>query len=55
MTAQLSHDAKEDPTQDTTPERGKNRAYHLHRVTSTFNTTISARKARALARLLSTD
>jgi hypothetical protein len=28
------------------------RAYHLHRVTSKFNTTISAGSARRLARLL---
>jgi hypothetical protein len=55
MPTHPSYGTKEDPTQETTPERGSDRAYHLHRVTSTFKTTISARKAQALARLLSTD
>ena len=55
MTTQPSHDTREDTTQETTPRRGRDRAYHLHRVTRTFKTTISARKAQALARLLSTD
>jgi hypothetical protein len=31
------------------------RAYHLHRVTSQFTTTISAESARRLARLLALD
>lgn len=31
------------------------RAYHLHRVTSQFKTTISAESARRLARLLALD
>lgn len=31
------------------------RAYHLHRVTSQFTTTISAESARRLARLLEMD
>lgn len=33
----------------------KLRAYHLHRVTSQFTTTISAESARRLARLLALD
>jgi hypothetical protein len=31
------------------------RAYHLHRITSRFNTTISPQSARRLARLLALD